>query len=316
MNTHSQGIAASMHAPGTAQGVPQAEPVNLDEAAPPYTGQQDNPLNEQQQHLLRQMQELLTPMQQELAERDAAIQGLMAQVEQLRGQVNIAQARYPTLAVKARPPETFEGDRTKFDGWVSQLNLFFSLNAQALPTDRDRVLYTCTCIKGPAFTYIEPLVRSATTDEPDPVVNDYTLFYNGLKTIFGPVDDEGEAQRALQALRQKKDWSVEQYAAEFKRWQARSGWNDKALCHHFRQGLQEHVRTMMIHRDQPTTIDELIRKASELDSRYRTAKHAGTASLPLSTLPLPQASASQPADPNAMDIGHMQISDLQAKVPV
>ena len=68
MNTHPQGTAASIHAPGTAQGTPQAEPVNLGEAAPPYADQQANPLNEQQQYLLHQMQELLTPMQQELAE--------------------------------------------------------------------------------------------------------------------------------------------------------------------------------------------------------------------------------------------------------
>ena len=106
---------------------------------------------------------------------------------------------------------------------------------------------------------------------------------------------------------------MEQYAAEFKRWQERTGWNDKALCHHFRQGLQEHVRTMMIHGDQPTIIDNLILKASELDSRYRTAKNPSSAPLPLSNLP--QASTSQSADPNAMDIGRMQIGDLQSKVP-
>ena len=70
---------------------------------------------------------------------------------------------------------------------------------------------------------------------------------------------------------------------------------------------------MMIHGDQPTTIDELIRKASELDSCYCTAKYAGTTPLPMSTLL--QVPTSQPADPNAMDIGRMQISDLQAKVP-
>lgn len=113
------------------------------------------------------------------------------------------------------------------------------------------------------------------------------MFHNGLKMVFGPVDEEGATQRALQALHQKKEWSVEQYAAEFKHWQARTGWNNKALCHHFHEGLQEHVRTLLIHGEQPTTIDELIHKASELDLRYRTAKHIGITPL---TLPQPSVS--------------------------
>lgn len=305
-----------MHNPASGHGTPQAVNTNLGEGpAPPYHEPPPIALDPQQQHLLHQMQALLTPMQQELAERDVVIQNLLAQVEQLRDQIHTAptQAPRPMLAVQARPPEEFTGDRTKFEGWISQLNLFFSLNRQALPTDRDRVLFACSYIKGSAYTYVKALVDSAATDEPEPAVNDYTMFYNGLQTVFGPVDEEGTAQRALQALRQKKEWSVEQYAAEFKRWQTRTGWNDKALCHHFRQGLQEHVRTLMIHGEQPTTIDELIRKASELDSRYRTAKHPGAAPPTVSTLT--QSSTTHSVDPNAMDIGRMQISDLQSKVP-
>ena len=303
-----------MHAP-VQEGL-QTGNTNPEEGpAPPYQGPPMPALNAQQQSLLDQMQAIIMPMQRELAERDAAIQTLMDQVEQLRNQVNNAPAQTsrPMLAVQARPPEEFTGDRTKFEGWISQLNLFFSLNTAALPTDRDRVLFACSYIKGTAYTYVKALVDSAATDQPEPAVNDYTMFYNGLKTVFGPVDEEGAAQRALQALRQKKEWSVEQYAAEFKRWQGRTGWNDKALCHHFRQGLQENVRMLMIHGDQPTTIDELIRKASELDSRFRTAKHLSTAS-PTASTSL-QTSTPQTADPNAMDIGRMQISDLQSKVP-
>lgn len=92
-------------------------------------------------------------MQQELAEQDAAIQNLMGQVEQLCNQLNVAptQIPRPTLAVQTYPLEEFTGDRTKFEGWISQLNLFFSRNMQALPTDRDQVLFACSYIKGSAL---------------------------------------------------------------------------------------------------------------------------------------------------------------------
>ena len=138
-------------------------------------------------------------MQQELAERDAMIQDLQNRMEQMQGRLNMQAHVAPAppcsaLTVQAHPPEEFTGDCTKFEGWISQLNLFFSLNVEAVPTDRQRVLFACSYIKGPAYTYVQALVNSATTDQSDPMINNYGAFYTYLKTVFSLVDEEGEAQ--------------------------------------------------------------------------------------------------------------------------
>ena len=129
-NTVGQGVAASIHNPASAQGTPHIPEINLNDPgpAPPYHAPPN--LTPEQQHLLNQMHQIVAPMQQELAERDAMIQDLQNRMEQMQGRLNMQAHVAPApprsaLTVQARPPEEFTGDRTKFEGWVSQLNLFF-----------------------------------------------------------------------------------------------------------------------------------------------------------------------------------------------
>lgn len=122
MSNHPQGTAASIHNPASAHGTPQAANINLSKGPVlPYHELQPSMLNPRQQYLLNWMQELMAPMQQELAERDAAIQNLMGQVEQLCNQLNVVPAQIPhlMLTMQARPPEEFTGDCIKFEGWIS-----------------------------------------------------------------------------------------------------------------------------------------------------------------------------------------------------
>ena len=304
-NQQGQGVEASQHNPHN-QGAPTA----------PLTEEQ-----QLQQQIEALLEHALTPLRQELAEKEMMIGQLNQKLSDVLAWNTTVQEKLDTLTkaqclqgptIHARPPDSFTGNRNEFEAWVSQLNLFFGLSAHALPTNRDRVLYACSLIKGPAYAHVKELVDSAVTENPQPAVNDYDLFFANLRTIFAPVDQRGEAQRAIHNLTQKGNWSVEQYAAEFKRWMHTSQFDDQALRFHFYRGLQEKVRILLVPEiSKLGTINELILRAAELDSGWRTAKQLPTNHAIVSSA----FSAPPPSDPNAMDIGRMQIRELQRKVP-
>ena len=58
-------------------------------------------------------------------------------------------------------PAEFTGDRAQFRAWQSQLRLYLSMNQSRLPTDRQRVLYACSTIRGDAYAYVQHIVDSS-----------------------------------------------------------------------------------------------------------------------------------------------------------
>ena len=109
--------------------------------------------------------------------------------------------------------------------------------------------------------------------------------------------------------------TVEQFAAEFQRWRILSGFDQGALRYHFHDGLQTNIRLALAPEFQTIQdVDTLMRRAAEIDVNLRIANRQTFHS----TTPKPTTSApSAPttSDPDAMDIGRMQIRDLQKKVP-
>ena len=285
---------------------------------PPMDGQ----LTDEQQVELMINQAVTTaiaPLLQRLAEKDEQIHNMNQQLQALANQP--APAPTPAIMVqpapfKIQPPENFTGDRNQFKSWLSQLHLYFLHIRDSLTTDRRKVLLACTFIKNPAFAFVAPIVDSADKpgETPPPELDDYEKFLTKLHVLFGPHDPKGEAQRKLQSLKQKKDMSVEQYAAEFQRWQVLTGWNDESLISQFKRGLLEHSQMLMIPVEpQPKTIYDYMTKAAEMDSRWRMVKNAH---IPDSTVRATPISVSAPApDPDAMDLSRMPIRQLQDKVP-
>ena len=323
------GTNASMHAPaGVRANSAPPTPANAPagpQTPDPNTINLNEPMNEGtpqerarlQQILAGMVEAQLAPLRQELQEKEAEIWSLGQQIAATQ---QAAAGMAPHVKVKVREPEHFYGDRTKFQNWISQINLFFSLTHQTLRTDRDRVLYACSCIKGEAYTYVKHTVDSATINEiPDlPELDNYDLFHSRLSMIFGPVDAKGEAQRKLVTLKQKQGVTVEQFAAEFQRWRILSEFDQDALRYHFYDGLQQNIRLALAPEYQRIgDVDALMRRAAEIDVNLRIAHRqplqstAATAS----SAPAVENPISSAADPNAMDIGRMQIQDLQQKVP-
>ena len=292
-----------------------AGPADQGNAPPPV----DPQIAAQEQHLQAMIVQAVAAqtdaLRVELAAKDQAIATMYERLTKTEQTLANLPSSKPQLRVQK--PELFYCDRAQFRSWLSQLHLYFQNVGDAITNPRHRVLTACSFIKNPAYEYVAPIVDSASSTDPTktalPELDNYELFHKKLHVLFGPHDPKGEAQRKLQSLKQKKDQSVEQYAAEFQRWQLLTEWNDESLIHQFRSGLQEQAKILMIPVEpQPKDIHSYMSKAAEMDSRWRMAKNF---SVPDSIVKATPAATIPNTDPDAMDLSRMSIQQLQKKVP-
>lgn len=76
------------------------------------------------------------------------------------------------------------------------------------------------------------------------------------------------AESTLHALRQGHQ-PVEDYVAEFCLWATDTGWNDAALQDQFRLGLSEDLMNELAHVGVPSSLENLVNLAIQLDRRFR-----------------------------------------------
>jgi hypothetical protein len=108
----------------------------------------------------------------------------------------------------------------------------------------------------------------------------WSNFVDEMKRIFGEVDAENQAEKAITHLKQKK--SVSSYTAEFKQLQARIDWDDPALRTVFENGLKDEIKDSMVHHDKPGNLQALIELATRIDNRiWERKKQKNQATLPI-----------------------------------
>ena len=192
--------------------------------------------------------------------------------------------------VKISPPEPFNGDRTKYDKFATQLSLVFLANPAVYSNDQTRVTYAASYLRGPAADWWVPQMNSA-TGTLDASVSTYPGFLASLRAAF---DDPGaleQVARDLQRLRQGK-FTVSEYYAKFLTLSSRLDWTESTLVFHFSKGLNQDIKQALIMIDTPDTISSLAGQAQKADQRIRAMKgeysshqhgHQGQTSVPSTT---------------------------------
>ena len=117
-------------------------------------------------------------------------------------------------------PEPFDGSRGKLRAFFSQIELFFGFNVDRFPTNKHKILFASTYLRGPAFKWFNSFLTDFLNNEPDKKDNDtievtqnYSNFKNKLRQVFGNFDEEHLAERRMQSLRQTR--SAANYASKF-----------------------------------------------------------------------------------------------------
>jgi ferritin-like metal-binding protein YciE len=194
---------------------------------------------------------------------------------QLAAQANAQMAMptaAPTMAPKMATPEKYEGGRAELPAFLTNMDLY--CYKHDVPNDQDKILTANLHMKGKAANWMQPYVEDylrnvnnialMRTDTKN-LFTSWSNFVDEMKRIFGEVDAENQAEKAITHLKQKK--SVSSYTAEFKQLQARIDWDDPALRTVFENGLKDEIKDSMVHHDKPGNLQALIELATRIDNR-------------------------------------------------
>ena len=172
---------------------------------------------------------------------------------------------------KVREPDTFDGtDSKKLRTFLVQCELNFQDRPKAFRTDRAKVTYAQSYLKGMALEWFEPdLLGFADPNARPDWMSDWLELVRELLTTFGPHDPVADAEHQLDHLRMKDTHHINCYVVDFNRIASQIwGYGDGALRHHFYTGLPNRIKDEISHVGKPKTLNELRALTQEIDARY------------------------------------------------
>ena len=129
---------------------------------------------------------------------------------------------------KVRTPDQFDGsDSRKLRTFLVQCELNFQNRPRAFRSDRAKVTFAQSYLKGMALGWFEPDLLQADNSDPssDPSsdsselhplwMENYQEFVLELQTNFGPYDPVGDAEHQLRHLSLKNEQRINKYMVEF-----------------------------------------------------------------------------------------------------
>lgn len=200
-----------------------------------------------------------------------------------------ASVRPPRLA----DPDKFDGTRSKFRNFATQLQLHFSSNPAAYLTENSRIVYAASFLTGNAYTWFSPYINP---DTGAVSFKTFTSFLSNLRAAFDDPDSYATAERDLESL--KQDSSCAGYYAKMVSLFSQLGWTeDKVQIHHFRRGLKSSVKDALVGKEMSDNFSAFATTCISLDNdlyaRILEKKHepiAASSSRPASRLTAPVAS--------------------------
>lgn len=140
--------------------------------------------------------------------------------------------------------ETFDGtDSHKFRPWVTQMNVFFSTQPAKFVTDQARIFYAGNRLRGDALEWYGRGMGDSTQVGTDnhPVWVSWSSFADSMRTLFGRRDEETEARRRLDNIKQGSRDLVA-YINELEQLDSIATLSDELKLYIFKRGLTQDLR--------------------------------------------------------------------------
>ena len=184
---------------------------------------------------------------------------------------------------KVALPEPFKGVKSQYKMFKAQVNLYMVFNRDKFSYESEKVMWTISYLQDTAFAWIKPYLEDFTTHKEDKMKQDTINLFSNIKNfwteadlIFGDIEQERNAVRKLQSMRQKG--AASSYAGEFRQYAVLTDRGDSALRDDFYKGLKEAIKDDISRLDErPKTLEAMIKKAIEIDNYYykRALKRKG-----------------------------------------
>ena len=145
-------------------------------------------------------------------------------------------------------------------------------NAERFPTDKHKVLFASTYLRGPALEWFNSFITDFLNNKPDKKDNDtvevtqnYSNFKNKLRQVFGNFDKKHLAERMMQSLWQTG--SAANYASKFQQVAAQTQWEAVSLVAQFYKRLKDRVKDNIAQVNWPSQLQLRITLAIRIDDR-------------------------------------------------
>jgi len=172
---------------------------------------------------------------------------------------------------KVREPDTFDGTNPKkLRKFLVQCELNFQDKPKAFCTDRTKVTFTQSYLKGMALKWFEPDLLGAGDPHNHLIwMTNWEEFIIELQTTFGPHNPLADAEHQLDHLRMKENHRANRYVVDFNRITSQIwGYGDGALRHHFYTGLPDRIKDEISCIGKPCTLNGLHILTQEMNARY------------------------------------------------
>ncbi|KAK3569703.1 hypothetical protein QTP86_003321, partial [Hemibagrus guttatus] len=173
----------------------------------------------------------------------------------------------PLFSSPMAQPAPYSGSVEDCNGFLLQCSLVLEMQPHLYPTERSKVAFVITQLRGQALLWAESL-----WSQDSPVTQSYAGFVEHFKEVFGKPSWDSSVGEELCKLRQGK-LMVTEYAIQFRTLAAKSGWNEQALLAAYRQGLSPQVRLHLAAHEDAIGLERLIQLSIRVATRLQSCVH-------------------------------------------
>jgi hypothetical protein len=246
------------------------------------------------------------------AETQQAVNAARQEIETLRAATAIpAQRIAPSSSsrVKVNSPKEFSNDRSVARDFISQCEMVYEAQPDTYHSERLRVLYACSFLRGEAFKWYQTVSDNGNLT----AETNFTDFKLLFQSAWADTELKRNASDQIQTFKQTGKATV--YASKFNYLAALTEFNDAGLRTFFYNGLKETIKDLLLSKPQATTLKELQEQAIECDilvnrREKERKKNSITSSVQASTptsltptIPAPRTGNG----PTPMDLDHIKV---------
>ncbi|KAK3542973.1 hypothetical protein QTP70_008091 [Hemibagrus guttatus] len=173
----------------------------------------------------------------------------------------------PLFSSPMAQPVPYSGSVEDCNGFLLQCFLVLEMQPHLYPTERSKVAFVITQLRGQALLWAESL-----WSQDSPVMQSYAGFVEHFKEVFGKPSWDSAVGEELCKLRQGK-LMVTEYVIQFRTLAAKSGWNEQALLAAYRQGISPQVRLHLAAHEDAIGLERLIKLSIRVATRMQLCVH-------------------------------------------
>ena len=173
-----------------------------------------------------------------------------------------------TRAPKLNPPKPFDGTRSQYKTFMTQLSLVFNSDPAQYPTESSKIAYAASYLSGTAGTWFQPNMNSSKVEF---TFTTWATFVEALRAAFDDPDAYQTAERQILALKQDRDCSS--YHAAFVPLATILGYDARTKISYFRRGLHRELRKALSYQGTtPEDFDAFVQLCIKIDNQIRAER--------------------------------------------